>query len=124
MEYVLETKEMPGIDVSDILALLDSKMIRKDNLEVQIIEIQKRLKDQMIIQEKMIAEEGYRREKEKLDVALAMGVISKEEYNEKLIYYKKRLDSFEEIKRIEEQYELDIITREERDIKIDEIRYR
>lgn len=41
LEYVLETNEMPEIDVSDILKMLDPKMSRKVELEKEVIEIQK-----------------------------------------------------------------------------------
>lgn len=121
LEYVIETNEMPGIDVTDILKVLDPKMSRKAELEKEIIEIQKRLKDQMIIQEKARLEEEYRREKEKLDKALAMDVISQEEYDKKINQYRMRLDNFEQIKKIEQQYELGIITREEKEIKINKL---
>ena len=69
LEYVIETKEMPGIDISDILNVLDPKMVRKVELEKELVEIQKRIKDQMIVQEKNILEERFKKEKEKLDSA-------------------------------------------------------
>ncbi|MPN59368.1 hypothetical protein SDC9_207089 [bioreactor metagenome] len=109
---------MPGIDVSDILTVLDPKMIRKTELEKELVEIQKRIKDQMIIKEKNALEEKFKKEKEKLDAALAMEVISEYEYNEKINQHRKRLDNFEAIKKIEQQYELEIISIEEKDYKI------
>lgn len=118
LEYVVETNEMPGIDISDILLVLDPKMKRKEELEKEVIEIQKRLKNQMIVQEKTMAEEDFRKEKLKLDKALAMDVLSNEEYNEKLNSARKKLDNFEQIKKIEQQCVLGIITEEERDRKI------
>ena len=121
VEYVIETKEMPGIDVSDILKALDPKLSRKKELENELIQIQKRLKDQMIIQEKAKVEQEYIREKEKLDKALAMDVISQEEYSDKLSIYRKKLDNFEQIKKIDQQCNLGIISREERDYKINNL---
>lgn len=121
LEYVLETNEMPGIDVSDILKMLDPKMSRKAELEKEIIEIQKRLKDNMILQEKRKVEEDFILEKEKLDKALVMDLISQEEYNEKINNSRKILDNFEEIKKIEQQYEFGIITVEEKNQKINSI---
>ncbi|WP_434798298.1 hypothetical protein [Terrisporobacter vanillatitrophus] len=118
LEYVIETNEMPGIDVSDILTVLDPKMIRKTELEKELVEIQKRIKDQMIIKEKNALEEKFKKEKEKLDAALAMDIISEYEYNEKINQHRKRLDNFEAIKKIEQQYELGIISIEEKDYKI------
>ena len=69
LEYVIETKEMPGIDISDILNVLDPKMVRKVELEKELVEIHKRIKDQMIVQEKNVLEERFKKEKEKLDSA-------------------------------------------------------
>ena len=48
-----------------------------------------------------------------------MDVIAEDEYNEKLNQHRKRLDNFEAIKKIEQQYELGIISTEERDYKIE-----
>ena len=48
LEYVIQTKEMPGIDVSDILKVIDPKLTRKVELEAEAVEIEKRLKNQKI----------------------------------------------------------------------------
>lgn len=72
----------------------------------------------MILQEKRKVEEDFILEKEKLDKALAMDLISQDEYNEKINNYRKRLDNFEEIKKIEQQYDFGIITLEEKNQKI------
>lgn len=121
VDYVLETGEMPGVDVSDILTMLDPKMTRKLELEQELIEIQKRLKDQTLIQEKNRLEEQFRNEKEKLDKALAMEILSKDEYEQKVSKFKKRIEKFEDIKKIEQQYELKIISRNEMEEKISDL---
>lgn len=109
---------MPGIDVSDILSMLEPKMSRKAELEAERIEIQKRLKDMALIQEKNRLEEEFRTEKEKLDRGLAMDIINKLEYEQKVNQYRKRIDNFDEIKKIEQQYEFGIISLQEKEIKI------
>lgn len=121
VDYVLETNEMPGIDVSDVLKMLDPKLTRKNELEKELIEIQKRLKDQALIQEKNKLEEQFRNEKEKLDRAFAMDVLSKDEYESKISMFRKRIDKFDDIKRIEQQYELKIISRDEMEEKINDL---
>lgn len=118
VEYVIDRKEMPGIDVSDILSMLEPKMSRKAELESERVEIEKRLKDMALIQEKNRLEEEFRREKEKLDRGLAMDIISKVEYDQKINQYKKRIDNFDEIKKIEQQYEFGIINLQEKEMKI------
>ena len=118
VQYVTETKHMPGIDVTDILNMLDPKMSRKAELEAELLEIQKRLKDMALIQEKNKLEYEFLKEKEKLDRALAMDVINKDEYDGKVNQYRKRIDCFDDIKKIEQQYELGIIDFNEKEMKI------
>lgn len=118
VEHVIETKEMPAIDVSSILSMLEPKMSRKSELELELIEIQKRLKDMQLIQEKNRLEDEFRIEKEKLDRGLAMDILTKEEYDQKVNQYRKRLDNFNEIKKIEQQYEMGIINLQEKNVKI------
>lgn len=118
MDYVLEHNEIPGIDISDILRVLEPKMERKIELEAQMVEIEKRLKDMAIIQEKNRLEEEFAKEKEKLDKALAMGIVDDIEYDQKINKYRKKIDNFEEIKKIEQQYEFGIIDLQEKEHKI------
>ena len=118
VEYVIEKKEMPGIDVSDILNMLEPKMSRKAELEAERIEIQKRLKDMALIQEKNRLEEEFRIEKDKLDRGRAMDIINEVEYEQKINQYRKRIDNFDEIKKIEHQHEFGIISVQEKEIKI------
>ena len=48
-----------------------------------------------------------------------MDVITQDEYNFKISVAKKKVDNFEEIRRIEQQCEMGIITKEEKNAKID-----
>ena len=54
-------------------------------------------------------------EKNKLDKALAMDIISQEEYDVKLSSAKKKVDNFEAIRKIEMQYDMKLISKEELD---------
>lgn len=90
VEYVLATNEMPGIDVKDILKLMEPKFEKKAELEAELIEIEKRLKDQVILQEKAQLENEFKRQKEALDKAIAMDVISENEYNLKIKQFRKK----------------------------------
>lgn len=121
LDHTIKTGEMGGIDVTDILAILDPKLTRKEELEKEVIEAKKRLKDHMIMQEKAKAQEAFEKEKEKLDQALAMNVISQAEYNEKLNFHKNKVDKFDEIKKIQQQCEMGVITVKERDDKIEQL---
>lgn len=121
VDYVLETGDMPGIDVSDTLKLIDPKMERKQELEKEIIRLEKEIKEKNVLREKQRAEEEFFAEKEKLDKALAMDIISQEDYNVKLAVAKKKVDNYIEIRKIEQQAEMGLITNEEKEKRIREL---
>lgn len=119
VDYVIESGDMPGIDVSDILKLIDPKLTKKQELEKQIIELEKEIKSKTVLREKQQAEEEFLAEKAKLDKALGMDVITKDEYDIKVAMARKKVDNFEEIRRIEQQAEMGLITKEEKAQKIE-----
>ena len=118
VDYVLETGEMPGVDVSDILKLIDPKLTKKKELEQEIIKLEKEIKNKAVLKEKQQAESAYLEEKNKLDKALAMDIISQEDYDAKIAVARKKVDNFEEIRRVNQQYDMKLITKEERDEKL------
>ena len=119
VDYVKKTSEMPGIDVSDVLKMLDPKFERRDELQAKMIEIEKRRKDRTLLQEKSAVEAQVQAEIEKLDKALAMELIGQAEYDTKVAQLKKRVDNFEAIKRVEQKCQMGIITAAERDKEIE-----
>lgn len=121
VEYVIETQEMPQIDVSDTLKSAEAKIEKRQELERQIIEFEKQIKQKNLLREKEEAEENFRNEKQKLDRALAMDVLTQEDYTAKMAVIKKRLDNFEAIRRTEQQFDMGLITKEEKDAKIKEM---
>lgn len=121
VDHILITNEMPDIAIQDILTILDGKMSKKKEISEELLVIEKAKKDQLIFHEKERVNELYRTEKEKLDKALAMDVISKLEYEEKLRPIKNRVFYFDEIRKIEKQCEMGIINQEEKSFKIEEI---
>ena len=121
VDYVLETGEMPGIDVGDILKMIDPKLTKKQEIEKQIIELEKEIKSKSILREKQQAEEEFLAEKAKLDKALAMDIISQDDYDVKLAIARKKVDNFELIRKIEQQAEMGIISKEEKTQKIEQL---
>ncbi len=121
VEYVIASGEMPGIDVMDILKLIDPKLTQKQEMEAQIAALEKKIKDNAIARDKQAAERDFLQEKSKLDKALAMGVLSQDEYDVKLAIAQKRMDNFEAIRKVEAQYDMKLITRAERDAKLAEL---
>lgn len=118
VEFVVATGEMPGIDISDLFPVIEPKLTEKKELEEKIIKLEKEVKNKAVLREKQQAEEEFQKEKGKLDKALAMDVISQDEYNSKLSVIQKKLDCFEEIRKLEKQVDMKLITKEEKDAKI------
>lgn len=121
VEYASKNQEVNGLDVADLLKMLEPKFTRKAELDAELIEIHKRLKDMALLQEKNKLESEFTLEKEKLDRALAMDVISHLEYEQKVKQYRKRIDFFDDIKKVEQQFDLGIITIVEKEEKLDDI---
>ena len=113
--------EEPVFDVSDFLTIIKQDQAKKKELENQLAEVEKRAKQNTLLREKTKAEESFEQEKGVLDKALAMEIISKEEYEQKPNIARKKVENFEEIKKIEQQFEMGIITKEEKDEKINAI---
>lgn len=120
VDFVIQSNEMPGIDVSDILKILDEKFSRKEDLNTEIIIIEKKLDELLLLREKEKENKKFNLEKEKLDKALNLNIITQDDYDSKLQKHQNRLYHFDEIRKLEKQYELGIITFEEKQIKIDE----
>ena len=118
VDHVIASGEMPGIDVSDILKLMDPKLTQKAELEKQIIALEKKIKDNAVLRDKQAAEAEFQAEKTKLDKALAMEIITQKEYDQKITIAMKKVENFEAIRKIEQQYEMKLITKEERNEKI------
>ena len=120
-EEAADEDEEPVFDVSDFLSIIKQDQAKKKELENQLAEVEKRAKQNTLLREKTKAEESFEQEKGVLDKALAMEIISKEEYEQKLNIARKKVENFEEIKKIEQQFEMGIITKEEKDEKINAI---
>lgn len=118
VEYVLETGEMPAIDVSDVLKMMDPKLTKKMDMEKRIIQLEKEIKQKDVLRAKGRAEEEFLAEKAKLDKALGMELLTQEEYNAKITSARKKVDNFDELRRVEQQAEMGLITAEEKEAKI------
>ena len=118
-EYAVKNDDIISeLGIDDIMRYANQKRERKLELENEILIIEKRLKDQIILQEKAKIQSEIDAQTEKLEQAKAMGIISDEEYFEKINKIRKRLDNFEAIRNVEKQYELGIITYSEKTSKL------
>lgn len=121
VDYIIETGEMPGIDASDLLKLMEPKMDKKKELEEEIIKLEKEIKNKSILREKQQAETEYLEEKAKLDKAMAMELMSQDDYNAKLAVAKKKYDNFEEIRKVQQLADMNLISKEEKEAKLKEL---
>lgn len=109
------------IEIADTLKRIKPKLSRKQELEDEIVNIEKSLKDQFVMQEKTLIQNKFNDEKNKLDKALKLEVISQAEYKEKLKRARVKLDNFDEIRKIEKQFDMKLITEEEMKSKLTEL---
>ena len=107
-----EVQAMPDIGVADVLRHMEPKLEKKHTLEVELARIEKELGDSAILQDKQLLEREFLREKDKLDKAKKMGVVSDAEYDSMLTIARRKVDCFEEIRRLEKQRDLKIISAE------------
>ncbi len=98
-EEAADEDEEPVFDVSDFLTIIKQDQAKKKELENQLAEVEKRAKQNTLLREKTKAEESFEQEKGVLDKALAMEIISKEEYEQKLNIARKKVENFAEIKK-------------------------
>ncbi|MCB2295215.1 hypothetical protein LGK95_17160 [Clostridium algoriphilum] len=120
-KYISETKESPVIEVEDILNLMEPKQEKRNEMKAQLAELEKKVKDQVILQEKEKFENEFKRQKDALDRAKSIDVISEDEYNSKLKEYTKKLENFQAIRNVKKQYELGIISYNELQMKLREL---
>lgn len=118
VEYLIATGEVPVIDVGTTLQILDPKLDRKEEIEKEILALEKAANHQSILAEKLAYEKEYEVQKVKLDKALAMEIITDEEYNEKLKIYSAKVEYFDDYKKIESQYKMGIIDKAEFNTKV------
>lgn len=118
VEHLIITEKDPEIDIVDVLKLMAPKLKKKKELEDKLAALEKEDKEQHIIAQKLEFEREYQEQKAKLDKALTMDIITEEEYKNKLMVYKNKVDHFDEMRKIKAQYEMGIIDASEMHMKL------
>lgn len=113
VDFLIETDADSVIDIEREMRTILPKLERKAELENKINELEKADKQNQIMEELHEAQEEYEKQKRKLDQALQMDVITQEEYNQKLLKFKNKVDNFQEIRRVQTQYDMGIIDKTE-----------
>lgn len=118
VEYLLNDGTPAHVDVTEELRVIVPKLERIEEIEDEINRLEASRRDNQFTEEFNEAQQEYLALKKKLDQGLRLGVINKDEYNERLAKAKGKVDNFNEIQRVKSQYELGIITKEEMKAKL------
>lgn len=118
VEAAVAGKEVSDVGAGETLKLLEPKLEKKMALEKELVALEKALGDSQILQERQALQRDLDAQKEKLDKAKAMGVISDDDYNAKIAQAKKRLEHFEDIRKLDKQKELGLLSKDEYDEKV------
>ncbi|WP_462180066.1 hypothetical protein [Pseudoalteromonas gelatinilytica] len=121
-KYVSNLLENQGENVEvalkDTLDRIEPILEQKLELEKEAIEIEKKLKDQIILQEKAIFQREYDEEKEKLEKAVKLNLLTEKEMQEKLARAQLKLDNFDNIRKVKKQYDMKLISKDELNEKL------
>ena len=118
-EYALKSGDVnESLGINDILVAAEQKVERKKELQKEIHEIEKRLKDQLLLQEKARIQLEVDTQLEKLENAKNLGIISDAEYEEKIEQANRPLVNFEAIRNVEKQFEIGLISLAEKNQKL------
>lgn len=118
VDYVNNTSGEDEINISDILEQMKPDIDKLADINLQLEEKEQIAKDEEEKKSKQKVQDDFDAEKIKLDKALEMDIIDQEMYDIKLAEAQKKLDNYEQIKKIELQLKMGIIDQEEYTEKI------
>lgn len=121
VDYITNCQTEETFNVDEILELMKTEAQLKAEIELRIAEKEKQMKAAVVESARIKAQEEFNKEQAKLDAALKMDVITIEEYTLKLAAAQKKLDNFDILRKLEIQYNMQIITKEEYEAKVKEI---
>lgn len=119
--YISNTFNTRPFDVQDVLDAMQPNLEKMSEIDAQIAEKEKMIKESNAERDRKKAQEQFEAEKKKLDKARELDVITEEEYAAKMTSAQKKLDNFELLRKVEIQYDMDIITKEEYEEKVKNI---
>ncbi len=120
-QYLLANSTKPVVDISDVLETLKSNASRKKALEEKLKELARLEAIQKLETERDSCEQEYKQQKIKLDKALAMEIIDKAEYEQRLAKYKNMVLHFDEVKQIEKEFASGLIDDHEKKVRLFEL---
>lgn len=121
VEYINKCETESVFNVDDIIEQISPDVEKLMDIRDQISEKEEHIRQGNLEREKKKAQDEFDAVKKRLDKALEMDIISDVEYEIKLSNAQKKLDNYEQLHKIRLQYQMDIITKEEYDEKVNEL---
>ncbi len=121
VEYMQVCDGGKVFEVSDILEAIQPELDKLSEVRNQIKEKEDIIKAINEERAKKKAQDEFDEEKQKLDKALGLEIITQEEYEEKLAGAQKKLDCYDLLRKINMQLEMGIITQLEYEEKVKKI---
>jgi len=119
VQYVDKAEAESPFDVSDIIEGMKPDLEKLAEIEKTLADKELKAKEDAAEQRQKKAQAEYDAEKAKLDKAISMDIISQDEYDAKLLFAQKKLDNYDQLRKIDMQLQMGIITKEEHQEKID-----
>lgn len=121
VDYLMETKKFPVIDIRNLLETMKPQVMRKKELEKKLADLEQLEKNHKLSTAKVKCEQEYMEQKGKLDKALVLGIIAQDEHDEQLRKYKNKIDHFDEMMKVEEAFTSGTIDEHERKVRLFEL---
>lgn len=121
VEYVGNCDGTQAFDVADVLESIRPELDRLTDVKIQINEKELAIRAANEERAQRKAQSEYDTEKQKLDKAMAMDIITQDEYDAKLCAAQKKLDNYDLLRKIDMQLQMGIISAEEHAEKIHNI---
>lgn len=119
--YISGANADEAFDVSEIMEAMRPDLEKLAEIEDEIAEKTLNARREEEQRQRRKAQEEFDSEKNKLDKALSMEIISREEYDEKVAVIQKKLDNYDQIRKIEMQLQMGIISSDEYEAKISQL---
>ncbi|SER47314.1 hypothetical protein [Lachnobacterium bovis] len=121
VDFVRNGELIETFDVEDLLDEIDPIIDKYETFKREYSKQQAYVRDVYDEKERIKAKREYEKAKEHLAKALEMGILSRDEYEEKIERAKSKVDYFDEIRKIKMQRMLGLITKSEYDEKIKKV---
>ena len=121
VDYVNAPASPDAFNVDDIITQMEPLLSLKAETELKISEKEQAIRDAEKEKARAKAQERFEAESKRLENALAMDILTVDEYNEKIAVAKKKYQYYDILRKYEMQFNMQIITKEEYEAKVNEL---